>query len=64
MHRREDVDAARGEHAGHLGDDPRCVRHEDQRVLVENDVELAVPERAEIAHVAADELELRAALPS
>src|SRR5438552_730557 len=39
MHRREDVDPVRPEDAGDLADDPLRVRHEDQRVVVLDDVE-------------------------
>ena len=51
MHRREDVHAAGGEDACHLGDDASSVGNEYERVLVKDDVELAVPERTQVAHV-------------
>lgn len=51
MHRREHIDAAGGEDARHLGDDASGVRDEDKRMLVKDDVELAVAERTQVTHV-------------
>src|SRR5438552_324236 len=64
MHRREDVDPVRREDAGDLADDALRVRHEDQRVVVLDDVERSVLERGKVAHVAVDETQLRPAVAS
>ena len=61
MHGRENVRPAAGEDPCDLPDDRRRVRHEHQRVLVKDHVELTVPERSEIAHVAAHVVERRPA---
>lgn len=63
MHRREHVYAALGEDAGDLPDHALGVRHEHKRMLVEDHIELAVAERAQIAHVGSQVIELRAAAP-
>src|SRR5204862_3485679 len=62
MHRAEDVMPTGREHACHLLDDARRVGHEDERVVVVDQIEGARGERAEVAHVALDETKPRPAL--
>ena len=62
MHGREDVHPSGREHARDLLDHTRRVGHEDERVMVIDEVELAPLEPREVAHVALHQSELRAAL--
>jgi hypothetical protein len=63
MHRREHIHAARGEDARDLSDHARGIRNEDERMLMKDDVELSVAERAQVAHVGAQVIQLCAAAP-
>ena len=61
MHRRKHVGAPGREDAGHLGDHPRRVRNEHQRMLMKNDVELSAAKGAQVAHIRPQVIELRPA---
>jgi thiamine monophosphate synthase len=63
MHRREHVHAIGSEDAGDLRNHAFGVRYEHQRVLMKDHIELAIAERAQVAHVGAQVVELRAAAP-
>src|SRR5437867_7234847 len=63
MHRGENVHAVDGEDSGHLDDHAGRIRDEDQRMLMEDDVEFAGAESTQVAHVGAQVVELGPAAP-